>query len=220
MLYRNLGKTSQKISILGFGCMRLPIIDGMPDRINEPLASEMLHHAIDQGVNYIDTAYPYHGTSVYGGGMSEIFVGNALKDGYRDQVYLSTKLPSWLIQKKEDMNNYLDEQLKRLQTDKIDFYFNDVLILNSIKLTSNESAGATGVSVSIIRENDNFLSLTSTSNVRKSISVKPDRNNLKVIYKGKNFKYQIHKDKGIYIMVEKNKENVIFTQYKKRPVFD
>jgi hypothetical protein len=104
--------------------------------------------------------------------------------------------------------------------DKIDFYFNDVLILNSIKLTSNESAGATGVSVSIIRENDNFLSLTSTSNVRKSISVKPDRNNLKVIYKGKNFKYQIHKDKGIYIMVEKNKENVIFTQYKKRPVFD
>ena len=122
MLYRNLGKTSQKISILGFGCMRLPIIDGMPDRINEPLASEMLHHAIDQGVNYIDTAYPYHGTSVYGGGMSEIFVGNALKDGYRDQVYLSTKLPSWLIQKKEDMNNYLDEQLKRLQTDKIDFY--------------------------------------------------------------------------------------------------
>lgn len=122
MLYRNLGKTGQKVSILGFGCMRLPIIDGRPDRINEPLATEMLHHAIDHGVNYVDTAYPYHGSSAYGGGMSEIFVGNVLKDGYRDQVYLSIKLPSWLIQKKEDMNNYLDEQLQRLQTDKIDFY--------------------------------------------------------------------------------------------------
>ncbi len=122
MLYRNLGKTGEKVSILGFGCMRLPIIGGRPDRINEPLATQMLHHSIDRGVNYIDTAYPYHGTSAYGGGMSEIFVGNALKDGYRDQVYLSTKLPSWLIQKKEDMDKYLDEQLKRLQTDKIDFY--------------------------------------------------------------------------------------------------
>jgi uncharacterized protein len=122
LLYRNLGKTGQKVSILGFGCMRLPIIDGRPDRINEPLTTEMLHHAIDHGVNYVDTAYPYHGSSAYGGGMSEIFVGNVLKDGYRDQVYLSTKLPSWLIQEKEDMNNYLDEQLQRLQTDKIDFY--------------------------------------------------------------------------------------------------
>lgn len=122
MLYRNLGETGQKVSILGFGCMRLPIVNGKPDRINEPLATEMLHHAMDQGINYIDTAYPYHGSSAYGGGMSEIFVGNVLKDGYRDQVYLSTKLPSWLIQKKEDMNNYLDEQLQRLQTDKIDFY--------------------------------------------------------------------------------------------------
>lgn len=56
------------------------------------------------------------------GSMSEIFVGNALKEGYRDQVYLSTKLPSWNVGKKEDFDYYLDEQLKRLQTDKIDFY--------------------------------------------------------------------------------------------------
>ena len=67
--------------------MRLPIIDGRPDRINEPLATEMLHHAIDHGVNYVDTAYPYHGSSAYGGGMSEIFVGNVLKDGYRFGFY-------------------------------------------------------------------------------------------------------------------------------------
>lgn len=102
--------------------MRLPILEGNPTKINEPLATRMLHYAVDHGVNYVDTAYPYHGLSATEGGMSEIFVGNALKDSYRDQVYLSTKLPSWNIQKKEDLNYYLDDQLKRLQTDKIDFY--------------------------------------------------------------------------------------------------
>ncbi|OEC85850.1 MULTISPECIES: aldo/keto reductase [Methanobacterium] len=116
MLYRNFGKTGKKVSILGFGCMRLPILDDKPEKINEPLATEMLHYAIEHGVNYVDTAYPYHK------GMSEIAVGNALKDGYRDHVYLSTKLPSWLVQKKEDFDSFLDEQLKKLQTDRIDFY--------------------------------------------------------------------------------------------------
>jgi len=113
--------------------MRLPIMDNNPERINETQATKMLHHAIDYGVNYVDTAYPYHSSSALGGGMSEIFVGNALKDGYRDQVYLSTKLPSWLIQKKEDLNRYLDEQLQRLQTDRIDFYLLHGLNLNLFK---------------------------------------------------------------------------------------
>ncbi len=122
MLYRNLGKTGEKVSILGFGCMRLPIFEGDPTKINQPLATEMLHYALEHGVNYVDTAYPYHGLSASEGGMSELFVGEALKDGYRDEVYLSTKLPSWNIQKKEDLNFYLDEQLKRLQTDRIDIY--------------------------------------------------------------------------------------------------
>ncbi len=122
MLFRELGKTGEKVSILGFGCMRLPIIDGRPDLINEPLATEMIHYAIDQGVNYIDTAYPYHASSATEGGMSEIIVGNALKDGYREQVNLATKLPIWLINKREDMDYYLNKQLQRLQTDKIDFY--------------------------------------------------------------------------------------------------
>jgi len=122
MLYRNFGKTGKKVSILGFGCMRLPILEGNPERINEPLATEMLHHAIDQGVNYVDTAYPYHGLDATQGGQSEILLGNALKDGNRDEVYLSTKLPSWLINKKEDLDHYLNEQLRRLQTDRIDFY--------------------------------------------------------------------------------------------------
>jgi len=116
LLYRTLGKTGEKVSILGFGCMRLPIFGGKPENINTTLATQMIHHAIDEGVNYIDTAFPYHG------GMSEILVGNALQNGYRDNVYLSTKLPCWLVHKKEDLNFYLDKQLEKLQTDRIDFY--------------------------------------------------------------------------------------------------
>jgi predicted aldo/keto reductase-like oxidoreductase len=94
--------------------MRLPIAkDGI---IDEKQATEMLRYAIDHGVNYVDTAYPYHK------GESEPFVGRALQGGYREKVYLATKLPSWLIKSQADMDRYLDEQLKRLQTDHIDFY--------------------------------------------------------------------------------------------------
>ncbi|MGK0465105.1 aldo/keto reductase [Clostridium sp.] len=122
MLYRKLGKTNEKVSALGFGCMRLPIIDGDVTKIDEEKAIEMLHHSIDEGVNYVDTAYPYHGSGMASGGESEPFVGRALKDGYREKVNLATKLPSWLIKTREDMDKYLNEQLERLQTDKIDFY--------------------------------------------------------------------------------------------------
>lgn len=122
MLYRELGKTGHKVSILGFGCMRLPLRDGNPENINEPLARKMLQHALDEGVNYVDTAYPYHGSSATSGGRSEILVGKVLADGYRDQLYLSTKLPCWLVHEKKDLDHYLDEQLERLQTDWIDFY--------------------------------------------------------------------------------------------------
>lgn len=121
MLYRKLGKTGEKVSILGFGCMRLPILDGNPEKIDKPQATDMLHYALDHGVNLFDTAYPYHGPSAAQGGQSEVWLGNALKD-YRDDVNISTKLPSWLIQKREDFDRYLDEQLERLQTDYIDFY--------------------------------------------------------------------------------------------------
>ena len=122
MLYRTLGKTNEKVSALGFGCMRLPIIGGDTTKIDEEKATEMIRHAIDEGVNYIDTAYPYHGTGMGHGGESEPFVGRALKDGYREKVKLATKLPSWAIKTREDMDKYLNEQLERLQTDHIDFY--------------------------------------------------------------------------------------------------
>lgn len=122
MLYRTFGNTGLELSILGFGCMRLPIIDGKHHQIDEEKATQMLHYAIDLGVNYVDTAYPYHSAIPLQEGMSEIFLGKALQNGYRDQVHLATKLPSWLIKSRSDMDYYLNQQLARLQTDHIDFY--------------------------------------------------------------------------------------------------
>jgi Predicted oxidoreductases of the aldo/keto reductase family len=123
MLYRKFGKTNEMVSILGFGCMRLPLLPGGdPTKIDEEKAIKLVRSAIDKGVNYIDTAFPYHGTGMHEGGQSEPFVAKALKDGYREKVKLATKLPSWLIKTREDMDKYLNEQLKRLQTDSIDFY--------------------------------------------------------------------------------------------------
>ncbi len=115
-------RVKEELSILGFGCMRFPLIDNDISRIDEEKASEMLRYAIDNGVNYIDTAYPYHGTGTTEGGESEPFVGRVLADGYRDKVMLATKLPSWFIESRKDMDIYLEKQLLRLQTDHIDFY--------------------------------------------------------------------------------------------------
>jgi predicted aldo/keto reductase-like oxidoreductase len=124
VLYRELGSTQKEVSILGFGAMRLPTLNGQYSAIDEEKASEMLKYAIEDGVNYIDTAYPYHD------GKSEVFLGNFFKENpeLKEEAYIATKMPSWLITKREDMGYYLEKQLENLKTENIDFY-----LLHSLK---------------------------------------------------------------------------------------
>ena len=123
MRYRKLGKTNLDVSVLGFGAMRLPM-SGSPGGlasfdpnipIDEVEAMKIINHALEQGVNYFDTAYGYHA------GKSETFLGKALKQ-QRTKVMIATKLPLWNVEKTEDLEKIFNEQLARLDTDYLDFY--------------------------------------------------------------------------------------------------
>jgi uncharacterized protein len=118
MLYREFGHDGWEVSILGFGCMRLPTSDGIPIGANivEDEAIKMIRHAIDEGVNYLDTAYTYHE------GRSEVLLGKALRDGYRDKVRIASKSPVWLVEEAADFDRFLEQQLERLQAGPIDYY--------------------------------------------------------------------------------------------------
>ncbi|MGI5907349.1 MAG: aldo/keto reductase [Christensenellales bacterium] len=106
MQYTRFGNTGLRVSRFGLGCMRFPE--------DEKDAIEMVRYAIDHGVNYVDTAYSYEN--------SEAITGKALKDGYRERTVLATKSPVWLVEKHADFEKYLDEELRRLKTDRIDVY--------------------------------------------------------------------------------------------------
>ena len=118
MQYRELPKGGEKLSILGYGCMRLPTRSaGMMGPIDKDKALKQIRSAIDRGVNYLDTAWPYHL------GNSESFLGEyVLKDGYREKVNVADKLPCFLINKKEKIQEIFDKQLEKLQLDVIDYY--------------------------------------------------------------------------------------------------
>jgi predicted aldo/keto reductase-like oxidoreductase len=114
MLYRKMPKNGDELSILGFGCMRLPVKED--GSIDEERSTKQIRYAIDHGVNYVDTAWPYHNE------QSEPFLGRALANGYRNKVKLATKIPTWMIQSRADMDRILNAQLKKLQTNYIDYY--------------------------------------------------------------------------------------------------
>ena len=118
MQYRKFGKLDWEASVLGFGCMRLPTIENNPNspNIDEKETFRMIHHAIDNGLNYLDSAYRYHSRA------SEVVLGKALKGSYRDKVRIATKCPMPMVSVAADYDKLLDEQLKKLDVDYIDFY--------------------------------------------------------------------------------------------------
>jgi len=114
MLYREVPKTGDRLSVLGYGCMRFPV---RMQSINEKIAEKQILHALENGVNYYDTAYPYHN------GKSEPFLGKVMaKNGFRNRVKVATKLPHWMTHTKEEMDRVLEAQLGKLKTDRIDYY--------------------------------------------------------------------------------------------------
>ena len=116
MHYRDFKAAGMGVSLLGFGAMRLPMIEGSEGLVDEAEAIRMMRYAIDNGVNYIDTAYIYHGK------QSEAIVGKALADGYREKVLVATKLPFWALSGPEEMQTVFDEQIAKLGVDCIDMY--------------------------------------------------------------------------------------------------
>ena len=108
MKYRTFAKINEKVSLLGMGAMRFP--EEKDGKVDENNAVSIIRAAIDSGINYIDTAYPYLS------GQSEVIVGKALKNGYREKVLIADKMPIWLAKDENHMKEIFNTQLKRLDT--------------------------------------------------------------------------------------------------------
>lgn len=121
MIQRKLGSTDIEASVLGIGVMRFPEVGG---RLDRPAADRIMAFALDNGINYIDTGYTYHG------GESEVFIGDFLSENDYPDVYVATKLPTWLVRDRRDMEGYLNEQMERLRG-KLDIY-----LLHNLKMDS------------------------------------------------------------------------------------
>jgi hypothetical protein len=116
MVYRTLGNTGIQASILGFGCMRLPMTtQNGTERVDDALATPLLHRAVDLGVNFFDAHWFYCNYD------SQRAIGEALRN-VRDKIYLSTKLAMWLVEKPEDFDDYLNRALEQLGVEYLDFY--------------------------------------------------------------------------------------------------
>ncbi len=132
MEHRNWNKNNIRTSLLGYGCMRFPTkADGT---IDEERAEALLNTAKAAGVNYFDTAYPYHN------GQSEPFVGRVIAKWDRSSFYLATKMPLWNCKSLDDAKRIFEEQLQRLGVDYIDFY-----LLHSLHKARYEKAKAMGL---------------------------------------------------------------------------
>ena len=114
MQYRTITRDKIQVSALGFGTMRLPTLES--GKVDQNEAIRMIRHGIDSGINYIDTAFPYHE------GDSETVVGQAIKDGYRDKVLVATKMPTWEPTQKSDLDRIFNGQMAKLGVDCIDVY--------------------------------------------------------------------------------------------------
>ena len=114
MKYRTITRDKIKVSALGFGTMRLPTLQS--GKVDQEVAVRMIRHGIDGGINYIDTAAPYHD------GDSETVVGQALKNGYREKVLIADKYPTWEATQKSDLDRTFDDQRAKLGVDCIDVY--------------------------------------------------------------------------------------------------
>lgn len=116
MIARPFSNIAGTPSLLGFGCMRLPLVEQGKTDIDYPLGQQMIDYAYEHGVTYFDTAYPYHE------GKSEIFIGHALRKYPRQSFYLADKMPGWLVKSEADADRIFEEQLRKCQVDYFDFY--------------------------------------------------------------------------------------------------